>query len=148
MRSTSLPLIATLVLTAACSASLATAGGPAGSTHGIELVASVGSHSADGDSVTIRISNVGARTEFLSRCGAEPLLLVQQLVNNVWTGGVQNFMCPVPTAPGPVRLAPGESITVARVFSIAGRYRFLSRVGEMEDLSDATQAASNAFDVQ
>ena len=146
MRSTS--LLATLLLAAACSASLTTAGGPDGSTRGIEMVASVRSHTAAGDSVTIQIRNVGTRTEFLSRCGAEPLLLVQQFMNNVWTGGVQNFMCVVPSAPGPVRLAPGESITVTRVFSIAGRYRFLSPVGEMEDLSDATQVASNAFDVQ
>lgn len=148
MRSTSLRLIAALVLTAGCSATMATAGGPNGSTHGIEMIASVGSHTATGDSVTIRISNIGAHTEFLSRCGAEPLLLVQQFVNNVWTGGVQNFMCIVPSAPGPVRLAPGESITIVRVFDAAGRYRFLSPVGEMEDLSDASQVASNAFDVQ
>jgi hypothetical protein len=141
-------VLATLLLTAACGGSVTTAGGPDGSTHGIEMVATVQAHTAAGDSVTIRITNVGSRTEFLSRCGAEPLLLMQQFVNNAWTGGVQNFMCLAPTAPGPVRLAPGETIAVARILSVAGRYRFTTPVGEMEDLSDATQTASNAFDIQ
>lgn len=141
-------VLATLLLTAACSGSLATAGGPDGSAHGIEMVATVQAHTTAGDSVTIRITNVGSRTEFLSRCGAEPLLLMQQFVNNAWTGGVQNFMCVAPTAPGPVRLAPGETIAVVRILSVAGRYRFTTPVGEMEDLSDATQTASNAFDIQ
>jgi len=141
-------LLATLVLTTACSGNTATAGGPDGSTDGITIVASVVSHTSAGDSVTIRISNVGSRTEFFSRCGAEPLVLMQQFVNGVWTGGVQNFMCVAPAAPGPVRLAPGASLTVSRVLSVAGRYRFITSVGAMEDLSDAAQAASNAFDVQ
>jgi hypothetical protein len=146
MRSTF--VLATLLLTAACSGSVTTAGGPNGSAHGIEMVAGVQGHTSAGDSVTIRITNVGSRTEFLSRCGAEPLLLMQQFVNSVWTGGVQNFMCVAPAAPGPVRLAPGETITVVRILSIAGRYRFTTPVGEMEDLSDATQTSSNAFDIQ
>jgi hypothetical protein len=141
-------LVAIVVLTVACSSSMATAGGPNGSGDGITIVASVVSHTSAGDSVTIRISNVGSQTKFFSRCGAEPLLLIQQFVNGVWTGGVQNFMCLVPAAPGPVRLAPGESLTAARVLSVAGRYRFITPVGAMEDLSDATQTPSNAFDVQ
>jgi hypothetical protein len=141
-------VLATFLLTAACSGSVATAGGPNGSAHGLDMVATVQAHTTVGDSVTIRITNVGSRTEFLSRCGPEPLLLMQQFVNNVWTGGVQNFMCLAPAAPGPVRLAPGETITVVRVLSVAGRYRFTTPAGEMEDLSDATQTASNAFDIQ
>lgn len=142
----SICVLTTLLFATACSATL-TAGGPDGSTHGISMVASVQSRTSVGDSVTIQISNVGTRLEFFSRCGATPLLLVQQLVDNVWTGGVQNFACVVPPAPGPVRLAPGESITVVRVLSIPGRFRFVTPVGELEDLSDATQTASNAFNI-
>ena len=141
-------LLATLLVAAACGGSVTTAGGPEGSGRGIEMVASVVSHTSAGDSVTIRMTNTGARTEFLSRCGAQPLLLMQQFVNGVWTGGVQNFMCVAPSAPGPVRLAPGETITLGRVLSVAGRYRFTTSVGEMEDLSDATQTVSNGFDIQ
>jgi hypothetical protein len=141
-------VLATLLLLVACSPSRMTVGEPDGSGHSIEMVATVVSHTSAGDSVTIRISNIGSRTEFLSRCGAEPLLLIQQFVNNAWTGGVQNFMCVMPAAPGPVRLAPGETIAVARILSVAGRYRFTTPIGEMGDLSDATQTASNAFDIQ
>jgi hypothetical protein len=141
-------LLATLLVAAACGGSVTTAGGPDGTAGGIEMVASVVSHTSAGDSVTIRMTNTGTRTEFLSRCGAQPLLLMQQFVNGVWTGGVQNFMCIAPSAPGPVRLAPGETITMARVLSVAGHYRFTTSVGEMEDLSDATQTVSNGFDIQ
>jgi len=139
-------ILSTLIGLAACSATI-TAGAPDGSTHGISMVASVRSRTSIGDSVAIQITNVGARIEFFSRCGSVPLLLVQQLVDNVWTGGVQNFLCVAPTAPGPVRLAPGESINLVRVLSLPGRFRFITPVGEMEDLSDATQTASNAFDI-
>jgi hypothetical protein len=142
----SICVLTTLILVASCSANV-TAGGPDGSTHSISMVASVRSRTSIGDSVTIQITNVGTRLEFFSRCGAAPLLLVQQLVDNVWTGGVQNFACVAPTAPGPVRLAPGESISMVRVLSQSGRFRYVTPVGELEDLSDATQTASNAFDV-
>jgi len=141
-----IPVLITLLIATACSATI-TAGGPDGSTHGISMVASVRSRTSIGDSVAIQIVNVGARIEFFSRCGSAPLLLVQQLVDNVWTGGVQNFACVAPTAPGPVRLAPGESINLVRVLSLPGRFRFITPVGELEDLSDATQTASNAFDI-
>lgn len=133
---------------AACTASVSVGTLDGFPAHGVEMVASVHSHTSAGDSVTIRITNVGPRVAFMNRCGAEPLLLVQQFVNGTWTGGVQNFMCLAPSAPGPVRLAAGESITVVRVIGIAGRYRFTSPVGEMEDLSDATQTFSNAVDVR
>ena len=139
-------ILSTLIALAACSATI-TAGGPDRSTHGVSIAASVRSRTSNGDSVTIQISNVGTRIEFFSRCGSSPLLLMQQLVDNVWTGGVQNFLCVAPTAPGPVRLAPGESINLVRVLSLPGRFRFVAPVGEMEDLSDATQVASNAFDI-
>jgi hypothetical protein len=142
----SICVLTTLLFATACSATLTT-GGLDGSTHGISMVASVRSRTSVGDSVTIRISNVGTRLEFFNRCGSTPLLLVQQLVDNVWTGGVQNFACVAPAVPGPVRLAPGESITVVRVLSVPGRFRFVTPVSELEDLSDATQTASNAFDI-
>ena len=143
MRLTSLAAI--LLLTAACSRDI---GAPGDFTaRGIEMVATVQSHTSAGDSVTIRISNAGAQTEFFSRCGDGPLLLLQTFIDGQWTGGVQNFMCIAPSAPGPVRLAPGESVTIVRVFDVAGRYRFTTPAGEREDLSDATLAASNAFDI-
>ena len=64
-----------------------------------------------------------------------------------YLGGVQNFACPAPSAPGPVTLRPAESITVERAFSDAGRYRVRVPVGTTQDLSDATPAVSNAFNV-
>ena len=118
------------------------AGVPADSVH---LTATVVQRSAAGDSVVIRFSNDGSTTAFLSRCGSQPLLLLQQFVNGEWTGGVQNFECPVPAENGPIRLAPGATIESARVLG-PGRYRFITVVGRSEDLDDAVRAFSNAVD--
>jgi hypothetical protein len=133
-----------LFAAAGCSAATDTVGSI---SHQVEVVATVTRRSANGDSVTIQIRNTGTQAAFVSRCGAGPLLLMQQFVNGEWIGGVQNFACPVPAAPGPIRLEAGESISQTRVFDIAGRYRFRTPVGSSEDLSDATQAVSNPFDV-
>jgi hypothetical protein len=143
----SIALLSTLFIAGACSATL-TAGDPNGiPAHDVELVAIVQSRAASGDSVTIRFTNTGAQAAFMSRCGDGPLILVQTFVGGQWTGGVQNFACVTPAAPGPVRLEPGESLTVVRILSEPGRYRFRTPVGERDDLSDATQAASNAVDI-
>ncbi|HEY5062308.1 MAG TPA: hypothetical protein VII52_12280, partial [Gemmatimonadaceae bacterium] len=84
---------------------------------------------------------------FLSRCGGQPLLLNQQFANGAWTGGVQNFMCPMSDQPGPVTLVPGATIQLVRFFDMAGRYRFLASVALIADLSDAQTDTSNAVDV-
>jgi hypothetical protein len=148
MRSIALPSLLSLMLaSAACSATLTT-GEPDGvPANGVELVATVQSRASSGDSVTIRFTNTGTRTAFMSRCGDGPLILVQTFVGGQWTGGVQNFACVTPGAPGPVRLEPGESLVAARILSEPGRYRFRTPVGNLEDLSDVTQAASNAVDI-
>jgi hypothetical protein len=102
---------------------------------------------ADHDSVTITITNGGDSDVFLLRCGQGPRLLTQQHIGELWMGGVQNFMCPVPAAPGQVRLAPGEQIVLTRGFDITGRYRVLVTVGTNDDLADAASVYSNGFDV-
>ncbi len=148
MRSIALPLVLSLVLaSSACSATLMTGDADGIPANGVELVATVQSRASSGDSVTIRFTNTGTRTAFMSRCGAGPLILVQTFVGGEWTGGVQNFACVTPAAPGPVRLEPGESLVVATILSEPGRHRFRTPVGNLEDLSDVTQAASNAVDI-
>ena len=104
-------------------------------------------HVANGDSVTITITNGGDHDVFLLRCGQAPRLLTQQHIGELWVGGVQNFMCPVPAAPGQVQLVPGERIVLTRVFDITGRYRVLVTVGTSDDLTDAASVYSNGFDV-
>ena len=132
---------------AGCSATETNVEAPLVVARDVEMVATVSRRAAAGDSVVIEIRNAGSRTAFVSRCGAGPLLLVQQFVNGEWTGGVQNFACPVPAVPGPIRLAAGESISEVRLVDAVGRFRFRTPVGSVEDLSDATQAVSNPFDV-
>jgi len=135
--------LSAVLLATACSAGLSpsesTRGTPA---HGVEVVATVTSQST-----TLRITNTGNQDAFLSRCGSSPLVLVQQFAGTEWTGGVQNFACPAPSAPGPISLRPAESISVVRTFTDAGRYRFRVPVGTTQDLNDAAAAVSNAFDV-
>jgi hypothetical protein len=111
------------------------------------VVNAVGVRVAGRDSVTITITNSSDRDVFLLRCGQGPRLLTQQHIGELWVGGLQNFMCPVPAAPGPVRLAPGERIELARVFDATGRYRVLVTVGTNDDLADAASVFSNGFDV-
>jgi hypothetical protein len=148
MRSIALPSLLSLVLaSSACSATLMTGDADGIPANGVELLATVQSRTSSGDSVTIRFTNSATRTAFMSRCGEGPLILVQTFVGGQWTGGVQNFACVTPAAPGPVRLEPGESLVAARILSEPGRYRFRTPVGNLEDLSDVTQAASNAVDI-
>jgi hypothetical protein len=115
------------------------------SSHNVSITASLGGRSSIGDSVTIRIHNDGPQTAYLPRCGSGPLLLVQTFMNGVWTGGVQNFMCLAPSAPGPVQLLPGASIDEVRVFQ-AGRYRITASVATTSDLSNSVTTVSNAID--
>jgi hypothetical protein len=111
------------------------------------VVTAVGVRVANRDSVTITITNRGVGDAFLLRCGQGPRLLTQQHIGELWVGGVQNFMCPVPAAPGQVRLAPGEQIVLTRVFDVTGRYRVLVTVGTNDDLADAASIYSNGFAV-
>jgi hypothetical protein len=143
-------------IAAACSASAATATdlqspdaalsapGPA-SGHDVSITVSVHDRGPLGDSVTVHIHNDGPDTAYLPRCGSGPLILVQHFVNGVWTGGVQNFMCLAPSAPGPVQLNPGASLDEIRVFE-PGRYRITASVATKSDLSNSVTAVSNAFD--
>jgi hypothetical protein len=133
-----------LLATTACSTGLTPGRTPA---HGVDVVATVIRRVASGDTVTIRITNAGDQDAFLSRCGSGPLVLAQKFIGTQWTGGVQNILCLVPTAPGPIRLGPTESLTVMRVFIDAGRYRFLVPVASTQGETDVTQAVSNEFDV-
>jgi hypothetical protein len=116
------------------------------SAHNVSITASLGGHSALGDSVTIHIHNDGPDAAYIPRCGSGPLLLVQTFMNGQWTGGVQNFMCLAPSAPGPVQLAAGASVDEVRVFQ-AGRYRITASVATKIDLSNSVTTTSNAIDV-
>ena len=102
------------------------------SAHNVSITASLGGHGPLGDSVTIHIHNDGPDTAYIPRCGSGPLLLVQTFMNGQWTGGVQNFMCLAPSAPGPVQLAPGASLDEVRV------YRRALSAGEVKVLAAGT----------
>lgn len=113
---------------------------------GAVLTAKISGHSADGDSVFVDVANLGTTALFLDRCGADPLMLLQQFVNGVWTGGIESISC-LTSPEGPVKLAAGAHLTVVRVLSTPGRFRFLARAGTLPDLSDVAPVTSNAFDI-
>jgi len=115
------------------------------SAAGVSIIGTVTGRSAAGDTVALRFVNSGPATAYIPRCGADPLVLTQQFVNGTWTGGVQNFMCIAPSAPGPVQLNPGTSVTVIRVVQ-AGRYRMTTSVATQADLSNALPVVSNTID--
>jgi hypothetical protein len=116
--------------------------------HGVTMRLSVAGRGPSGDTVIVTFTNAGSQTAFLPRCGTQPLLLSQQFANGAWTGGVQNFMCPMSAQPGPVTLVPGAAIRVVRLFDTAGRYRVLTSVGSIADLTDAQADTSNTVDVR
>jgi hypothetical protein len=105
----------------------------------------VGGRDALGDSVALHFVNTGSAPAYLPRCGSEPLMLTQQFVNGVWTGGVQNFMCVAPAAPGPVQLDPGASLVLIRILK-PGRYRMTATTTNLADLSNPVPLVSNTFD--
>lgn len=114
---------------------------------GVRFTATVGGTGADGDSVFVDVANASGTPIFLPRCGAQPLILTQEFSNGVWLGGVQNFACVAPTAPGPISLAPGEHVTTLRIFAAPGRFRFIVSVATAKDPSDGAPMTSNAVDV-
>ena len=147
-------LCTVLALSSGCSRDLtttppaaATVAGVGDVVSGVAITATVTNRGSFGDSVVIHIANAGPGPAYLPRCGSGPLLLAQQFTNGTWTGGVQNFMCLTPSAPGPIALTAGASLDIVRVMDVSGRYRFIVSVAEDTALSTAVTATSNAFDI-
>lgn len=114
---------------------------------GAVLTVKVSGHSADGDSVLVDVANLGTTALYLDRCGDGPLILLQQFVNGVWIGGIENISCATSTEPGPIKLAAGAHLPVVRVLGAPGRYRYLARVATLPDLGDIVPVMSNPFDI-
>jgi hypothetical protein len=113
------------------------------SSHGVQIVAAVTSHSAALDTITARVTNAGADAVFIPRCGSGPLLLTQQFVNGVWSDA-ENPTCPAGSAVSPIQLDPGLTLVAVRVVTQTGRFRFVTTVGQSEDFSQSTRATSNS----
>lgn len=113
-------------------------------THGVQIVAAVATHHGAVDSVVARVTNSSARAAFVPRCGSEPLLLTQQLVNGTWMDG-DNPACPAHSALGPIQLDPGFTLVTVKVLAQSGRFRFVTTVGETEDFSNSARTTSNSF---
>ena len=114
------------------------------SSGGVRIVAAVTAHSAALDTVTARVTNTGARAVFIPRCGSGPLLSRQQFVNGAWSDA-DNPTCPAGSALNPIQLDPGLTLVAASVLTQAGRFRFITTVGESEDFSNSARATSNSF---
>jgi hypothetical protein len=89
---------------------------------GAVLTAKVRGHGADGDSVFVDVANLGTTALFLDRCGNDPMILTQQFVNGVWTGGIESISCLTSTEPGPVKLAAGAHLSIVRVVNTSGGF--------------------------
>ena len=116
------------------------------SSGGVQIVAAVTAHSAALDTVTARVTNTSARTVFIPRCGSGPLLSRQQFVNGAWSDA-DNPTCPAGSALSPIKLDPGLTLVVASVLTQAGRFRFITTVGDSEDFSNSARATSNSFSI-
>ena len=114
------------------------------SAHGVQIVAAVATRGSLLDTVTARVTNTGERTVFIPRCGTDPLLETQQLVNGSWIDSA-NPACPPGDGLNPIALDPGLTLVAVRVVAEAGRFRFITTVGKSEDFGESTRAVSNSF---
>jgi hypothetical protein len=123
--------------------------GPTASVILVTATATVGGQSAVGDTVFLDIANNGNATVYFPRCGTEPLVLTQELVNGVWVGGVQNFAClNTGTTATSIPLSPGAHIKLSRIFAASGEFRFVLNCATVPDLKDTSPCiSSNPFDV-
>jgi len=116
------------------------------SSSGVQIIAAVSSHSAALDTVTTRVTNTSAHAVFIPRCGSAPLLSTQQFVNGAWSDA-DNPTCPATSALSPIQLDPGLTLVAVSVLTQAGRFRFVTTVGESEDFSNSARATSNSFSI-
>jgi len=116
-------------------------------THGVQIIAAVASHSATFDSVTARLTNTGDRAVFVPRCGSQALLLAEELVNGTWTR-VSEAACPSRDATLRIELDPGSTIVAVRVLPAPGRFRLVATVATNDDFSNGLRVVSNAFEIR
>jgi hypothetical protein len=118
------------------------------SSNGVQIIAAVTSavtaHGAAFDTVTARLTNAGARTVFIPRCGSAPLLRAQQFVNGSWID-TANPACPIGGAANAIALDPGRTLVTVKVFAEPGRFRLMTTVGDSEEFSNSANSLSNAF---
>jgi hypothetical protein len=93
--------------------------------------------------VTIR--NAGATTAYLHRCGPGPALAEQQFVKGQWVMFGPAISCPV--TPGPLTLAPGDSLQ-SNWFFWAGEWRMTLGVASQASMSDETLDASASIGIK
>jgi len=114
----------------------------------LRIAVTLARRSPQGDSLVMTVTNNSTHPVFFTRCGPGPTTFVEQFVNGAWTGAVQNFMClQAPGETGPVQLAAGQSLSVSRVLSETGHYRFAVVGGDESDLADGHVLTSDEFDV-
>jgi hypothetical protein len=113
-----------------------------------QITVALAKRTPEGDSLVMTVTNVSAHPVFFSRCGPGPTVFVERFVNGAWTDAVQNFLCvQTPGETGPVQLAAGQALSVSRVLSEPGHFRFVIVAGDDLNLSGSRVVPSNGFDV-
>jgi hypothetical protein len=113
-----------------------------------QITVTLAKRTPEGDSLVMTVTNVSSHPVFFTRCGPGPTVFVEQFVNGAWTGAVQNFLCvQAPGETGPVQLAAGQALSLGRVLSEPGHFRFAVVVGDDVNLSGSRVITSNGFDV-
>jgi hypothetical protein len=113
-----------------------------------QITVTLAKRGPQGDSLVMTVTNVSSHPVFFTRCGPGPTVFVEQFVNNSWTGAVQNFLCvQTPGETGPVQLGVGQALSVSRVLSEPGHFRFAIVAGDDANLSNSRLLTSDGFDV-
>lgn len=113
-----------------------------------QITVTLARRTPEGDSLVMTVTNVSPRPVFFSRCGPGPTVFVEQFVNGGWTDAVQNFLCvQAPGETGPVQLAAGQALSLSRVLSEPGHFRFAVVAGDDVNMTDSRVITSNGFDV-
>jgi len=93
--------------------------------------------------VTIR--NTARTTAYLRQCGPGPALSEQQFVNGQWVNVGPAISCT--SAPGPLTLAPGDSLQSNWMFG-TGEWRMVLGVATQASMSDEALDASASITIK
>jgi hypothetical protein len=89
----------------------------------------------------VRVLNAGSSTAYLEACGQQAAIVEQQFLNGAWAFVGPAIACP--NTPGPIALAPGDSIQ-ANWFFASGLRRIVLGVAATLNMSDEALDTSAA----
>lgn len=134
-------LVSIALLVAACSS-------PTGvsSTVGVTVAQQVATQDPDVTTIEFVLTNTGRSTVYLYRCGENVMTDLERLVDGKWTSAGGDICLAIKEMHG-IPLAPGTQLTGMRQVVGSGRFRLLTHVSPVPDLTRPERAVSAPFEI-